>query len=87
MADYATLLRDHVTLTCRSVDRFFLQGMYRSCRRWERYAVLALAEADPDSFLGGVRQDRRGLRKGYPPLRPKEGGFRWCISRMVRAKG
>ena len=26
MADYATLLRDHTTLTCRSVDRFFLQG-------------------------------------------------------------
>src|SRR5262245_4929624 len=24
--DYATLLRDHVTLTCRSVDRIFLQG-------------------------------------------------------------
>src|SRR6266496_2345126 len=26
MADYATLLRDRVTLTCRSVDRIFLQG-------------------------------------------------------------
>lgn len=26
MADYATLLRDHVTLECRSVDRIFLQG-------------------------------------------------------------
>ena len=26
MADYATLLRDHVTLTCRSVDRVFLQA-------------------------------------------------------------
>src|SRR5436309_13903982 len=26
MADYATLLRDHTTLTCRSVDRFLLQG-------------------------------------------------------------
>jgi hypothetical protein len=26
MADYATLLRDHVTLTCRSVDRIFMQG-------------------------------------------------------------
>jgi len=24
--DYATLLRDHVTLTCRSVDRMFLQA-------------------------------------------------------------
>jgi len=26
MADYATLLRDHVTLKCRSIDRIFLQG-------------------------------------------------------------
>src|SRR5881396_18687 len=26
MIDYATLLRDHVTLTCRSVDRIFLQA-------------------------------------------------------------
>lgn len=26
MTDYATRLRDHVTLTCRSVDRIFLQG-------------------------------------------------------------
>src|ERR1700741_5431922 len=26
MADYATLLRDHVTLICRSVDRVFLQA-------------------------------------------------------------
>ncbi len=26
MSDHATLLREHTTLTCRSVDRFFLQG-------------------------------------------------------------
>jgi hypothetical protein len=26
MADYAILLRDHVTLACRSVDRIFLQA-------------------------------------------------------------
>jgi hypothetical protein len=26
MADYATLLRDHVTLTCRSIDRILLQA-------------------------------------------------------------
>ncbi|UGT92063.1 hypothetical protein [Mycobacterium ostraviense] len=28
MADYATLLRDHVTLTCHSVDRIFLQAPF-----------------------------------------------------------
>ena len=26
MADYATLLPEHVTLACRSVDRIFLQA-------------------------------------------------------------
>ncbi len=26
MADYPTLLRDHVTLKCRSIDRIFLQA-------------------------------------------------------------
>src|SRR5438876_3929590 len=26
MIDYATLLRDHVTLKCRSIDRMFLQA-------------------------------------------------------------
>jgi len=45
MADYATLLRDHVTLTCRSVDRIFLQayvprlqsvGMVCRFLRWRR---------------------------------------------------
>jgi hypothetical protein len=45
MADYATLLRDHVTLTCRSVDRIFLQAYVPRlqtvgwvCRflRWQR---------------------------------------------------
>ena len=45
MIDYATLLRDHITLTCRSVDRIFLQGYVPKlqsvgwvCRflRWQR---------------------------------------------------
>ena len=26
MLDYATLLRDHITLTCRSIDRLLLQA-------------------------------------------------------------
>jgi hypothetical protein len=45
MADYATLLRDHVTLKCRSLDRIFLQAYVPKlqtvgnvCRflRWQR---------------------------------------------------
>ena len=46
MADYASLLRDHVTLTCRSVDRIFLQnyvpkvpsgGWVCQFLRWQRH--------------------------------------------------
>src|SRR5207249_3391745 len=45
MADYATLLRDHVTLKCRSIDRIFLQawipklqsgGQVCTFLRWQR---------------------------------------------------
>jgi hypothetical protein len=45
MADYTTLLRDHVTLKCRSIDRIFLQayvpklqtvGMVCRFLRWQR---------------------------------------------------
>lgn len=53
MADYATLLRDHVALTCRSVDRIFLQaymprlqsvGMVCQFLRWQRgYPIPSLA--------------------------------------------
>src|SRR2546425_7415101 len=45
MIDYATLLRDHVTLKCRSIDRIFLQayvpklqsvGQVCTFLRWQR---------------------------------------------------
>src|SRR5712692_6035044 len=45
MADYATLLRDHVTLKCGSIDRIFLQayvpklqaiGQVCTFLRWQR---------------------------------------------------
>ena len=49
MADYAALLRDHITLICRSVDRVFLQAsvpklqtvgwVYRFLH-WQRHYVI-----------------------------------------------
>jgi hypothetical protein len=54
MADYATLLRDHVTLTCRSVDRIFLQayvpklqsvGWVCQFLRWRRGFVIPSSAA------------------------------------------
>ena len=54
MADYSTLLRDHVTLTCRSVDRIFLQvyvprlqsvGMVSQFLRWQRWFFIPSSAA------------------------------------------
>jgi hypothetical protein len=54
MVDYATLLRDHVTLTCRSVDRIFLQayvpklqtvGWVCQFLRWQRGYVIPSSAA------------------------------------------
>ena len=45
MADYASILREHVTLECRSIDRIFLQayvpklqtvGQVCTYLRWKR---------------------------------------------------
>jgi hypothetical protein len=55
MADYATLLRDHVSLGCRCIDRIFLQA-------WVPKHVLALASGLQDPVVGSVRCDRRSLR-------------------------
>jgi hypothetical protein len=54
MADYATLLRDHVTLKCRSIDRIFLQAYVPKlqsvgyvCRflRWQRKFLIPSSAA------------------------------------------
>jgi hypothetical protein len=51
MADYATLLRDHVTLTCRSIDRTFLRAyvpkLQTVCQflRWQRGYVIPSSAA------------------------------------------
>ena len=42
MTDYGTLLRDHVTLRCRSIDRIFLQA----------YVPKLQAVGDVCTFLG-----------------------------------
>src|SRR6478609_3137341 len=54
MTDYSTLLRDHVTLTCRSIDRIFLQayvpklqtvGWVCQFLRWQRGFVIPSSAA------------------------------------------
>src|SRR5207302_2015445 len=71
MADYSSLLRDRVTLTCRSIDRIMqgyvpkLQSVGLVCRflQWQRGFFV------PSSAAGGVRQDRRRLRGQGAPVR------------------
>ena len=69
MADYATLLRDHVTLTCRSVDRIFLQahvprlqtvGWVCQFLRWRRGYVIPSSAA--------FSEDRRRVRGAGAPV-------------------
>ena len=73
MADYATLLRDHVTLTCRSVDRIFLQAYVPKLQsvgqvclflRWQRGFPI------PSSAAFGQIGD---AYVGDPPLRQGRG--------------
>ena len=101
MADYATLLRDHVTLTCRSVDRIFLQAYVPKLQSVGGVCqFLILAEGVRDSLVGGVRQDRRRLRRRGvtvgederdpgAPLRQggEQGGDRSAADRSSRESG
>ena len=59
MADYATLLRDHVTLTCRSVDRIFLQAYVPKLQCVGGVCQFLYWQRVRHPVLGGVRQDRR----------------------------
>jgi len=62
MAGHAALVRDHVTLTCRSVDRIFLQAY-----------VPRLQSVGP---CGGRRPGRRGWRdRGAQAVMVPSSGF------------
>ena len=43
MADYATLLRDHVTLKVRSIDRIFLQAYVPKLQSVGQVCILEVA--------------------------------------------
>jgi hypothetical protein len=69
MADYATLLRDHVTLKRRSIDRIFLQAYVPKLQsvgqvciflRWQRKFKF------PSSVAFG--QIGEAYRQGYPQI-------------------
>ncbi len=77
MTDYATLLRDHTTLTCRSVDRFFLQGYVPKlqtvglvCRflRWQRRFPIPSSAAFGKIGEGYVKDVHRFAKVNRIPL-------------------
>jgi hypothetical protein len=77
VADYATLLRDHVTLTCRSVDRIFLQAYVPKlqsvgwvCRflRWQRGFVIPSSAAFGKIGEGYVRAVYRFAAANAVPM-------------------
>jgi hypothetical protein len=77
MADYATLLRDHVTLTCRSVDRIFLQAYVPKlqsvglvCRflRWQRRFFIPSGAAFGKIGDGYVAAIHRFAKKNGIPV-------------------
>ena len=72
MADYATLLRDHVTLTCPSVDRIFLQayvpklqsvGWVCEFLRWQRHYEIPSSAALGRSATRTWPTSTAGLRR------------------------
>ncbi|CCK61795.1 Conserved protein of unknown function (part1) [Mycobacterium canettii CIPT 140070010] len=78
MADYATLLRDHVTLTCRSVDRIFLQAYVpklqsvgRVCQflRWQKGFSIPSSAAFGKIGDAYVAEVYRWAKKNAVPVR------------------
>jgi hypothetical protein len=78
MADYSTLLRDHVTLTCRSIDRIFLQayvpklqtvGWVCQYLRWQRGFTIPSSAAFGKIGAAYVDQIHRWAKQhGVPVL-------------------
>src|SRR5438445_12202852 len=73
MADYATLLRNHVTLKCRSIDRIFMQAYVPKLQtvgqvciflRWQRGFKIP--------SVGRLWQDRRRIRESHPSVCGRE---------------
>jgi hypothetical protein len=77
MADHATLLRDHVSLSCRSVDRIFLQayvpklqtpGWVCQFLRWQRRCVIPSSAAFGRIGDEYVREVHRFAAANHIPL-------------------
>src|SRR5438552_3372656 len=93
MADYATLLRDRVTLTCRSIDRIFLQGYVPKLQsvglvciflRWARGFFIPSSAAFGkigDAYVAEV--DRFAKKNGIPVVHFQKGENKEAVARPL----
>jgi hypothetical protein len=91
VADYSTLLRDHVALTCRSIDRIFVQayvpklqsvGWVCSFLRWQRGFVIPSSAAFGRIGEAYVREVHRFAEaNGIPVIRFAKGENKEEIAR------
>ena len=92
MADYATLLRDHVTLKVRSIDRIFLQAYVpklqsvgQVCRflRWQKGYPIPSSAAFGKIGEGYVKAvEAFAKRNGTPIVHFKKGENKEELSRV-----
>jgi hypothetical protein len=93
MADYSTLLRDHVRLTCRSIDRIFLQayvpklqtvGWVCQFLRWQRgYAIPSSAAFGKIGDVYVAEVHRFAAAHGIPVLHFAKGENKEQIARPL----
>ena len=95
MADYSTLLRDHVRLTCRSIDRIFLQayvpklqtvGWVCQYLRWQRGFTIPSSAAFGKIGAAYVDQVHRWAKQnGVPVVHFAKGDVKEEIARPLIA--
>ena len=95
MTDYSTLLRDHVRLTCRSIDRIFLQayvpklqtvGWVCQYLRWQRGFTIPSSAAFGKIGAAYVEQVHRwAKRSGVPVIYFAKGDVKEEIARPLIA--
>jgi hypothetical protein len=93
MADYASLLRGHVTLSCRCVDRFFLQGYVPKLQsvgqvcnflRWQRKVPIPSSAAFGKIGEAYVREIERFARDNAIPFQHfKKGESKEAVARPL----
>src|SRR5215468_7153068 len=86
MTDYGALLRDHVTLRCRSIDRIFLQAYVPRLQAGGTYARFFAGSGDI-RFLHQPPLAKLAKAMSRPcTVLPKPIISRWFISKRQRRK-